>query len=105
MRSASPTAVSRALRRLVSHAPLRAALVVLAASFAQDASAAYVPLWVAKGDVPLPSWVKSARVLRADEPILASPSKSGKKRGAAGREARLPVFGARVGPGCPGRYI
>ncbi|MEZ4293601.1 MAG: L,D-transpeptidase [Polyangiaceae bacterium] len=61
--------------------------------------------WVVKGDVPLPSWVKSARVLRADEPIFATPSKSGKKRGAAGREARLPVFAARYGQGCDGRWI
>ncbi len=61
------------------------------------ASAAYAAPWVAKGDAPLPSWVKSARVLRADEPIFATPSKSGKKRGSAGREARLPVFGARAG--------
>lgn len=61
--------------------------------------------WVVKGDVPLPSWVKSARVLRADEPVLATPEKAGKKRGAAGREARLPVFAARRGPGCEGRYI
>ena len=67
--------------------------------------AAHAPPWVAAGDVPLPSWVKSARVLRADEPIVATPSKSGKKRGAAGREARLPVFGARAGPGCAGRFI
>ena len=61
--------------------------------------------WVTKGDVPLPSWVKSARVLRADEPIVATPSKAGKKRGAAGREARLPVFAARRGTGCEGRYL
>lgn len=111
MRSASPTAASRVVLRLTpgrftTIALASTALVLsLTAALTSDASAAYAAPWVSKGDVPLPSWVKSARVLRADEPIFATPSKSGKKRGAAGREARLPVFGARAGSGCAGRYV
>lgn len=82
-----------------------AALSLSSTAALSDAPAAASGPWVVKGDVPVPSWVKSARVLRADEPIFATPSKSGKKRGAAGREARLPVFAARHGPGCEGRWI
>jgi len=80
------------------------ALAALAIS-TTAAAASHTAPWVAAGDVPLPSWVKSARVLRSDEPIVASPAKTGKKRGAAAREARLPVFAARRGPGCDGRWI
>ncbi|MFO0587180.1 MAG: L,D-transpeptidase [Polyangiaceae bacterium] len=104
MRSASRTAADR-LKTAAFPLGIAAVVLSLTASFSAPASAGLGPPWVAKGDVPLPSWVKSARVLRADEPIVATPSKSGKKRGAAGREARLPVFGARVGPGCAGRFI
>lgn len=89
--------------------PALAAITLTAAAAAAQphtpAPAALRTPWVVKGDVPVPSWVKSARVLRADEPVYASPSKSGKKRGAAAREARLPVFAARSGPGCDGRWI
>lgn len=85
----------------------RAATLALAAlTFSASAAAAsHAPPWVVAGDAPLPAWVKSARVIRADEPIFATPSKNGKKRGAAGREARLPVFAARQGPGCDGRWL
>jgi lipoprotein-anchoring transpeptidase ErfK/SrfK len=103
MKSASRTAADHFIRLLSPGRGAAAALAVLALS--ATAAASYAPPWVAKGDVPLPSWVKSARVLRADEPIVATPSKNGKTRGAAGREARLPVFGARQGPGCDGRFL
>lgn len=84
----------------------RALLALAALTVSASASAAsHAPPWVAEGDTPLPSWVKSARVLRPDEPIFAAPSKNAKKRGAAGREARLPVFAAKAGPGCDGRWI
>jgi lipoprotein-anchoring transpeptidase ErfK/SrfK len=87
--------------------PMRWAPITLLSLFFSTAAAAasHSPPWVASGDVPLPAWAKSARVLRADEPIVATPSKNGKKRGSAGREARLPVFAAVQGPGCDGRWL
>ncbi|MBK8255133.1 MAG: L,D-transpeptidase [Polyangiaceae bacterium] len=100
----------------VTPSPLTQSPAVASASSASSASSsapsasAATPFnalgpWVVSGDVPLPSWAKSVRVLRADEPVFAGPSKNAKKRGSAGREARLPVYAARQGPGCDGRYI
>src|SRR6202012_1585577 len=40
-----------------------------------------------------------------DEPLYQGPSAAEKKRGAAARGARLPIFGAERGPGCDGRFL
>lgn len=103
--AAAASAASPSTAAPSTAAPSTAAPSPSAAAASSASAAAHAPPWVVKGDVPVPSWVKSARVLRADEPVFASPSKSGKKRGAAAREARLPVFAARRGPGCDARWI
>ncbi|MEP7051457.1 MAG: L,D-transpeptidase [Pseudomonadota bacterium] len=61
--------------------------------------------WTAPGDMPMPAWVRSAEVTRADEPLYQSPSTAEKRRGAVARGARLPVFAAKHGPGCVGRFL
>ncbi|HEX3776875.1 MAG TPA: L,D-transpeptidase [Polyangiaceae bacterium] len=61
--------------------------------------------WTAPGEMPIPDWARSAEVTRADEPLYQAPSAAEKKRGAAARGARLPVFGAARGPGCAGRFL
>ena len=88
-----------------SRTAARTLLIAALGISASAAAASHAPPWIPAGDAPLPSWAKSVRVLRIDEPIFATPSANGKKRGAAGREAKLPLFAARRGPGCDGRYL
>ena len=61
--------------------------------------------WTSPGEMPIPAWVRSAEVTRPDEPLYAGPSSAEQRRGAAARGARLPVFGAKHGPGCTGRFL
>jgi lipoprotein-anchoring transpeptidase ErfK/SrfK len=60
--------------------------------------------WFAGGDLP-PEWVTAVRVLRADEAVMSTPSSSSARRGSAAKEARLPLFGSRSGPGCRARWL
>lgn len=63
------------------------------------------PPWVGLGDVALPDGAESARVLKADQPILAAPFGDAPRRGSAARDARLPIFATRGGAGCEGRWL
>jgi hypothetical protein len=49
--------------------------------------------------------VRSVTVLRRDEPLYTEPSKGAARRGAAERNARLPVFELARGGGCSGRWF
>ncbi len=80
-----------------------ASAAVIAASGV--AAATHSPPWVEAGQPPLPDWVQSARVLKADEPITASPDQGGARRGSAARDVLLPVFAARRGTGCRDRWL
>lgn len=60
--------------------------------------------WIDVGD-ELPRWATAVRIVRTDETILSAPSGSAPRRGSAAREARLPLFGTRAGPGCNARWI
>ncbi|HEY5376739.1 MAG TPA: murein L,D-transpeptidase, partial [Polyangiaceae bacterium] len=55
--------------------------------------------------MPIADWVRSAEVTRPDEPLYQGPSTAEKRRGALARGARVPVFAARKGPGCGGRFL
>ncbi|MBL9022299.1 MAG: L,D-transpeptidase [Myxococcales bacterium] len=55
--------------------------------------------WVEPGTA-VPEWATAVRVVRTDEGILVEPKGAAARRGSAAREARLPFFGARTGPGC-----
>jgi lipoprotein-anchoring transpeptidase ErfK/SrfK len=55
--------------------------------------------------MPIADWVRSAEVTRPDEPLYQGPSTAQKRRGALARGARVPVFAARKGPGCDGRFL
>ncbi len=56
-----------------------------------------LPPWTA---VPLPDWATSVRIAKGDQPLLMRPDGSANRRGSGQREALLPLFGARFGPGC-----
>jgi hypothetical protein len=64
----------------------------------------YASPWLDLG-VELEAGIQSARVLRADEPMFAAPSEGAPRRGTAARDVHLPIFAARVGPGCKGAWL
>jgi len=78
-------------------------MLALCTAFSPRHASAEPRPWVGAGEMPIPEWVRSAEVTRPDEPLYQGPSSAEKRRGAAARGARLPVFGARRGPGCAGK--
>jgi hypothetical protein len=85
------------------------ACAVLAASIAASApgilEAQSALDWHGAGATPLPSGAQSAVVAKDDEPLFMEPSSASARRGSAIRGARLPLFGARLGPGCRLRWL
>jgi hypothetical protein len=73
--------------------------------FAATAAAQGAPPWVGPHRIPLPKDVKAATILRRDEPLLGAPNGTAARRGAARLGARLPVFGAELGPGCAHEWL
>ncbi|AUX26611.1 hypothetical protein SOCEGT47_071810 [Sorangium cellulosum] len=67
--------------------------------------ASQLPPWVPAGEAPLPAWVRSARVLKRDQPLFEAPGKDPRRRGSVDRNVQLPVFAARRADGCPGRWL
>ena len=68
------------------------------------------PPWVEEGEAPLPGWTRSVtppKGLRGgpgDMVLFSEPSRGSPRRGLTIPSATLPVFGARRGPGCSGRW-
>jgi lipoprotein-anchoring transpeptidase ErfK/SrfK len=81
-------------------------LVVLSTLlFTGGASAGgYAAPWVDPA-VDFAPGVQSARVLLADQPLLSGPSSAAARRGSAARDAHLPIFAAKRGPGCHGAWL
>jgi len=61
--------------------------------------------WVGAGAMPLPSNIVSARLLKADQPILSAPWEGAPRRGSGALDVHLPIFSVRRGPGCVGRFL
>jgi hypothetical protein len=93
------------VRRGRSRARSAGRALVLCAWTAARALAAEPKPWVPAGDLPIPASVRSAEVTRADEPVYQGPSTSEARRGAVAQGARVPVFAAKRGPGCRGRFL
>ncbi len=64
----------------------------------------YTSPWIELG-VEIEPGLRSARVLRSDQAVLAAPSSSAPRRGSAARDVHLPIFAAKNGPGCKGAWI
>jgi len=90
----------RAVRTALSSAWLFTAGAAMA-----GASAAHGRPWVAPGDVPLRADLRSAVILRQDEPLYSRPEPGAARRGSAALGARLPLFAAVRGRGCSGRWL
>jgi hypothetical protein len=61
--------------------------------------------WVEPGDAALPARVASVEILRRDEPLFSAPDKNSVRRGSARQGAHLPLYAARRGSGCNGRWL
>jgi lipoprotein-anchoring transpeptidase ErfK/SrfK len=94
-------------RRLAAFAgALAPALALVAAATSGAALAASLaPPWVEPGAELLPSWVQSARILNGDQPLRITPAKEAQRRGSGQRDALLPVYAAKAGPGCKARWL
>lgn len=57
------------------------------------------------GRSAVPVSIQGVEVLRAEEPIYSAASSASTRRGTAALGARLPLFGAQLGPGCGGRWF
>jgi hypothetical protein len=92
--------------------PARAAGVALALALASARvhADAPVPPWVDADDVPLASWARSVapkpgeRGQAGDMVLFAGPGRGSERRGLTVPGATLPIYGARRGPGCTGRW-
>lgn len=87
------------MRRL---ALLLSALAVAPVARAEDEA---MPPWVEAGDVPIPGWARSVSPSKIDAAIYAEPGNLRARRGSAQLGARLPLFAAKRGPGCQGRWL
>ncbi len=77
----------------------------LAAALSSATASAETLPWIDAGDVPLPQSARSVETLRRDEPLRTRPDASAPRRGSAAISALLPLYGARRGPGCHGRWF
>lgn len=81
-------------------------IALLAGAFcARDAAADTLALPWGDAAAAIPRWVASARVQRADLPLLMAPSPSAGRRGSANLGVGLPIFAARYGEGCAGKWL
>ncbi len=64
-----------------------------------------VPPWSDPGDLPVPTWARSVVPIREDELLRSMPDVSAPRRGSVALGARLPLYGARRGEGCEGRWL
>ncbi|HVW28831.1 MAG TPA: L,D-transpeptidase [Polyangiaceae bacterium] len=60
---------------------------------------------MAEGRTPLAEDVRSAEILRADEPLFVAPAPNTARRGAAALGAHLPIYGAVAASGCRTEWL
>jgi lipoprotein-anchoring transpeptidase ErfK/SrfK len=79
-------------------------LALLSGGWVSASSARADILWTG-ADASLPPWVVSARILKREQLLMATPSSTAARRGAAIRGTLLPVYASRRGPGCAGNFL
>ncbi|HEY1696845.1 MAG TPA: L,D-transpeptidase [Polyangiaceae bacterium] len=98
------------VRKGAALARIGAALAALLAAAAVRADAPRIP-WIDEGDVPLASWSRSvsphpdARQHPGDLVLFQAPNRASGRRGVTAPGATLPLFGAKRGGGCAGRWL
>jgi lipoprotein-anchoring transpeptidase ErfK/SrfK len=64
-----------------------------------------LPPWADLDDLPIPAWARSVAPRKLDVAIYAAPGKTDVRRGSVFPGARLPLYGAKRGAGCGGRWL
>ncbi len=67
--------------------------------------ASVVPPWTAPDDLPLPAWARSLAPRKDEISVFQGPNGAATRRGSVPSTTLLPLFGARRGPGCTGRWF
>jgi lipoprotein-anchoring transpeptidase ErfK/SrfK len=98
-----------ARRRARAGASIGAAFLLVATVLfverTQASAAGALPPWTDRDDVPLPPWARAVEITKGDAALLLGPGRNEARRGTATLGARLPLFGAKRGPGCAGRWL
>ncbi len=68
---------------------------------AEDEATPLLPPWAAA----MPAWAQSVRVRDGEQSLLSGPSLDAPRRGSAAEGSLLPLYGARLGPGCRGMWL
>ncbi|MEO6419691.1 MAG: L,D-transpeptidase [Polyangiaceae bacterium] len=64
-----------------------------------------MPPWTDPDDIPLAAWAKSVVPKKSDTPIFSAPGAIDSRRGTAVVGATLPLYGAKRGASCGGRWL
>ncbi len=64
-----------------------------------------MPPWTDPQDIPLPAWAKSVVPKKSETPIFAAAGMLDLRRGSAVEGVRLPLYGAKRGGSCAGRWL
>jgi lipoprotein-anchoring transpeptidase ErfK/SrfK len=64
-----------------------------------------VPPWTDPGDIPLPAWAKSVVPKASETPIFIAPGAVDQKRGVLATGAHVPLYAAKRGASCSGRWL
>jgi lipoprotein-anchoring transpeptidase ErfK/SrfK len=86
-------------------AKLGRALLLALVLVPSAARASDLPPWRDADDLPISEGASSALASRDETAILSAPSATAERRGTATTGVRLPLFGAKRGPGCAGRWL
>ena len=84
---------------------LALAAVLRAAPAQADRVGREVPPWTDPNDLPLSSWMRSIVTTRGEPAIFSVPGKLDSRRGTMLPNARLPLYGAKRGANCGGRWL
>jgi hypothetical protein len=96
---------SRLLGRSRRLGRIAQALVCLFLGSIAHADSRDVPPWTDPDDIPLPAWAKSVVPKKAETPIFAAPGVIDVRRGSAREGVSLPLYGAKRGASCGGRWL
>jgi lipoprotein-anchoring transpeptidase ErfK/SrfK len=80
-------------------------LLLLLASVGPARADGGSPPWWDPGDLPVPIWARSVVPLKDDQVLQSMPSASSARRGSVTQGSRLPLYGAKRGEGCEGRWL
>lgn len=82
-----------------------APIVLPLVATAGEPADAFLPPWIEPGDVPIASAIKSVRVKVRESALYQKPGATDQRRGTLLRGSYAPLFAAKRGPHCAGRWL